>query len=655
MKKDKDPFTFYNAPTKIFVEKNDNAPSDEGNFLPQKKNGEHLGATIHARKITIWQIILFFGIAVILSRLTYLQIIKGDSFRALSEENRIRILEIKANRGIIMDRNKKILVKNEPNLLLELIPVDMPKDQAGKDRLMGVASSISGKSLSEIVSLIKDANEFSYEPIIVSENITHEQAIRIRIESYGVQGISLGIDTRREYNINNTMSLSHILGYLGRIGKSELENKATNGYNSTDSMGKVGLEAQYENILKGKKGKEQIEVDSFGRRKQKLAYVEQQSGDNLILTIDYNIQKKLEDALALGLKKNNKKKGAAIAIDPRTGEILAMVSLPSFNNNIFSKGISEVEFEALLKDPNNPLFNRSIKGLYPSGSTIKPIIALAALEEGIVNRWTSVSSVGGIKVSKWFFTDWKAGGHGPTNITKAIAESVNTYFYFIGGGYENFKGLGVEKIAKYASLAGAGKATGIDLPGEEEGLLPNEEWKEKTKNEAWYIGDTYHMAIGQGDMLVTPLQVAQWTAMISNGGSLYTPHLIRSVTRKEGVVVQKINPTKIHGNIFLSDNIKIIQEGMRETIRAGSAGRLIDFPIKVAEKTEPAQWSTKTEDHAWFTRFAPYENPTIALTILIEEGGEGSSVAVPVSKDFYQWWSSYDGSEENVDKPDIDK
>jgi len=163
------------------------------------------------------------------------------------------------------------------------------------------------------------------------------------------------------------------------------------------------------------------------------------------------------------------------------------------------------------------------------------------------------------------------------------------------------------------------------------------------------------MAIGQGDMLVTPLQVAQWTAMISNGGSLYTPHLIRSVTRKEGVVVQKINPTKIHGNIFLSDNIKIIQEGMRETIRAGSAGRLIDLPIKVAGKTGTAQWSTKNEDHAWFTSFAPYENPTIALTILIEEGGEGSSVAVPVSKDFYQWWSSYDGSEENVDKPDIDK
>ncbi len=655
MKKNKDPFTFYNAPTKIFVGINRNSQSDEGNFLPQEKSGEYLGATIHTRKITIWQIILFFGIALIFSRLAYLQIIKGDVFRALAEENRIRILEIKANRGIIMDRNKKILVKNEPNLLLELIPVDMPKDEVNKNKLIGVVSKISGKSLDEIHNLIKDINEFSYEPIIVSENITHEQAIRARIESYGTQGMSLGIDTRRDYFTSDAMGLSHILGYIGRIGKNELKNQDANEYNATDSIGRVGLEAQYENILKGKKGKEQIEVDSFGRRKQKLAYIEPQPGNNLILTIDYNIQKKLEDALTLELKKNNKKKGSAIAMDPRTGEILAMVSFPSFDNNIFSKGISEMEFEALLKDSNYPLFNRSIKGLYPAGSTIKPVIALAALEEGIVNRQTSIMSVGGIKVSKWFFPDWKAGGHGPTNITKAIAESVNTYFYFIGGGYENFKGLGVEKITKYASLAGVGKITGIDVPGEEKGLLPNEEWKGKIKNEAWYIGDTYHMAIGQGDMLVTPLQVANWTAMIANGGTLYAPHLVRKITREDGSIIQKIDPIKLHGDIFSSENIKSIQEGMRETIRAGSARSLLDLPIKVAGKTGTAQWSTIKEDHAWFTSFAPYENPTIVLTILIEEGGEGSSVAVPVAKDFYQWWSSYDGSAENVDKPNIDK
>lgn len=655
MKKNKDPFTFYNAPTKIFLEINRNGQSDEGNFLPQEKSGEYLSATIQTRKITIWQIILFFGIALILSRLAYLQIVKGDVFRALAEENRIRIIEIKATRGIIMDRNKKILVKNEPNLLLELIPIDMPKDKINKNKLIGVASKISGKSLDDIRGLLKDVNEFSYEPIIVAENLTHEQAIRIKIESYSAQGMSLGIDTRRDYFTGDAIGLSHILGYIGRIGKNELKNQDSNDYNATDSIGKIGLEAQYEDILKGKKGKEQIEVDSFGRKKQKLAYVEPLPGDNLILTIDYNIQKKLEDALTLELKKNNKKKGSAIAMDPRTGEILAMVSFPSFDNNIFSKGISEMEFETLLKDPNYPLFNRSIKGLYPSGSTIKPVIALAALEEEIVNSRTSIVSVGGIKVSKWFFPDWKTGGHGPTNITKAIAESVNTYFYFIGGGYENFKGLGVEKITKYASLAGVGKITGIDLPGEEEGLLPNEEWKKKVKNEAWYIGDTYHMAIGQGDILVTPLQVVHWTAMIANGGTLYTPHLVRKITREDDSIIQKIDTIKLHGDIFSSENIKIIQEGMRETIRTGSAKNLLDLPIKVAGKTGTAQWSTNSQDHAWFTSFAPYENPTIVLTILIEEGGEGSTAAVPVSKNFYEWWSSYDAFAKNVDKPNIDK
>jgi len=284
------------------------------------------------------------------------------------------------------------------------------------------------------------------------------------------------------------------------------------------------------------------------------------------------------------------------------------------------------------------LFNRVISGEFPAGSTFKPVMAAAALQEKIINANTSFMSTGRLCVGEWFFPDWKAGGHGLTNVKKALADSVNTFFYYVGGGFGDFKGLGIDKIVKYAALFGLDKVTGIDLPNEASGFLPSQKWKEDTKNEVWYIGDTYHASIGQGDITVTPLQVANYTAAIANGGTLYEPHVVTKILDHNNNLITKIKPQVVRSNFISPENIKIVQEGMRQTITAGSGRSLNSLPVEVAGKTGTAQWSSTQATHAWFTGFAPYDQPEIAITVLVEAGGEGSTVAVPIVKEILQYY-----------------
>ncbi|MEK7097236.1 MAG: penicillin-binding transpeptidase domain-containing protein, partial [Patescibacteria group bacterium] len=289
-------------------------------------------------------------------------------------------------------------------------------------------------------------------------------------------------------------------------------------------------------------------------------------------------------------------------------------------------------------NPDNPLFNRAVSGEYPSGSTIKPVMAAAAFEEGVITEKTSFLSSGGLRIGEWFFPDWKAGGHGVTNVRKAIAESVNTFFYYIGGGFQDFIGLGIERIVKYEKMFGLGSQTGVDLPGEASGFLPSKEWKEKTKNEKWYIGDTYHVAIGQGDLTATPLQIAMFTGFFANNGKIYRPHFVREILDSKDNPAKEIEEDPIRENFISDYNIKVVREGMRQTVTAGSARSLSLLPVEAAGKTGTAQWSSKKDPHAWFTGFAPYDYPQIVFTILIEEGREGSTVAVPIAKEFLEWY-----------------
>ncbi len=285
-----------------------------------------------------------------------------------------------------------------------------------------------------------------------------------------------------------------------------------------------------------------------------------------------------------------------------------------------------------------PLFNRSISGEYPSGSTVKIVVATAALEEKVISENTTVVSTGGLHIGAWTFPDWKPGGHGVVDVRKAIANSVNTFFYYVGGGYNDFVGLGVDRLEKYFKLFGLNEKTGIDLAGERAGFVPSAAWKKEVKGETWYIGDTYHLAIGQGDLTVTPLQVANYTAAVANGGTLYSPRLVKAILDDKNQLIKEVSTKIIRSNLADPNNLRIVREGMRETVTAGSARSLQTVPVPVAGKTGTAQWSSKKYPHAWFAGFAPYDNPQIAIVVLVEEGREGSSVATPIAKEILTWY-----------------
>ncbi|MFH1193450.1 MAG: penicillin-binding protein 2 [bacterium] len=602
--------------------------------------GAFLGITIPKIKFLIIKIFIIVVATVLIGRVFYLQIAKGEQYKGWAETNRIRQIPIVAGRGIIYDRNQKALVTNIPDFYLALTPNDLPTEPKEKAGLIGQIAGIIDippESIEEQLSLF---SSYNYKSIPIKTNITYEQAVKLEILNNTYPAIQVESGIGRKYDM--PMSLSHIVGFLRKTDKNDLEYNPE--YLPTDDIGKTGVESQYEKILRGTYGKKQIEVDALGRQTAVLAQENPVAGDDIVLSIDVDLQKKAEETLVKHMRANGASRGAVIVSDVNTGEILAMISAPYFDNNIFSGGLSVDDYIKLTSNPDKPMLNRAIAGIYPSGSVVKPIIAAAALQEGIIKESTSFLSTGGIKVNDWFFPDWKIGGHGITNVRKALAESINTFFYIIGGGlldssYKNFtfNGLGVEKIAEYARKFGLANKLGIDLPNESTGFLPSKEWKESVKKEQWYIGDTYHLAIGQGDLTVTPLQVNAWTAVFANGGKLYQPHILKTVMLKNNTV-QPIEPKILNENFISPENIMTVRQGLRDGVTYGSSRALSDLNVAVAGKTGTAQWGTNKKSHAWFTGFAPYEKPEIAITVLVEEAGEGSAISVPIAKEILWWY-----------------
>jgi penicillin-binding protein 2 len=613
----------------------------EDSYIEGANRQGMVGRSFNPRKAIWLKIFLFFLFAVLLSRLAWLQLAKGSYYYLLAEGNRIRNERIEAKRGIAYDRNFKPLVKNEANFVLYSLPCDLPRDEGEQKEMFGRLSELLGgkpsvDELVEITSKIKRGSLESYRPLFIADNLDYERAMLLYLETSNFPGIAVSNKNRRDYQLYS-LSLSHIMGYTGKINEEELKNYGDE-YLPIDYIGKTGLEYFYENELKGSSGVKQIEVDALGKEKKIINATDPQDGHNLLLSLDVDLQKKIEETAGEYMKQAKASRASIVALDPRNGEVLALVSLPSYNNNFFAKGINTEEYNKLINHPDSPLFNRAISGEFPSGSTIKPVMAAAALEEKIITEYTTFLSTGGIRIGQWFFPDWKAGGHGLTEVKNALAWSVNTFFYIIGGGLDDFVGLGVDKIVHYETLFGLGSQLGIDLPGEASGFLPSKEWKEKTKGEKWYIGDTYHLSIGQGDLLVTPLQVADYTAFFANGGNLYRPHLVKEILNSKDEVLKVIEPEKIRQNFISGKNIDIVREGMRDTVTLGSAKILQDVPVPVAGKTGTAQWATDKPTHAWFTGFAPYDNPEIAITVLVEQGGEGSTVATPIVNDVLKWY-----------------
>ncbi len=579
----------------------------------------------------VWVVVMiFFGI--LLGRVFYLDIIKGNYYLELSKGNRIRTVLLKAPRGKILDKFGNILVSNVSSVDAVLIPNDLPENPNEKNSVIEKLSQILEVEKDGLISLVDGQPKKSINPILVKENINQEQVLILAEKYKQFPGLTLENSGIRKYE--NGLIFSSVIGYDGKITKEE---RASNtGYYMTDYIGKTGLEKQYEKYLRGVHGARQVEVDSLGNIKKDLGVISPESGSDLVLNIDEGLQKKISDSLSAYLERSGTKTAAAIAIDPRNGGILAMVSFPGYDNNLFAKGISSEEYKKIIEDKNLPLFNRSVSGEYPPGSTLKPAVAVAALSEGTVTPETTVNdSSGAIYVGSWRFGDWKT--HGVVDMRKAIAESCDVYFYAIGGGYGGITGLGMDRMKKYENLFGFGETTGIDLPSEKSGFIPDEQWKKNVIGERWYIGDSYHSAIGQGFITATPVQLVNYTAAIANGGILYSPKIVNKIKKSNGEE-EIIKPEIIRKNFVSPDILKVVKEGMRQTVTSGSARSLDALPVAVAGKTGTAQFGTEDKTHGWFISFAPYDNPEIAMVVLSEGGGEGSSSGVPVTKEVYDWY-----------------
>lgn len=582
-----------------------------------------MGNSLHTKKLFIFGLTVIIFFVFFFIRTASLQVVNGAYYRSVADANRTRVHVLPSHRGVIRDRNGIVLAENVASFQLLGYLRDLPTNFDEKAKLQTQVALDLG--LDEQVIANRLSNAKLDEEVLIAEDIPYERALMFLANVERYPGFRVAFAEDRHYLTTDIPTLSHVLGYTGPLTEENYSELSGQGYRRFDTIGKSGVEAYYETLLRGSFGREEIEVDAQGRTLRILSRTEAQNGQDFNLSIDARLQAYVELVLQEQLKTTPTKRAGVVIMKPDNGEVLALVSTPGFDANKFTEGIDEATYSAFINDPNAPLFPRVYAGEYPSGSVIKPTFGAVGLTEGVIEAQTTFFSSGGVMLGNRFFPDWRAGGHGVTNIYHAIADSVNTYFYLLGGGNETFQGLGVERLMAGAQLFGYGQPTGIDLYGEGDGFLPSKEWKEATKGEPWYIGDTYNVSIGQGDFLVTPLQVARATAVIANGGQLITPHLLLNSSSQE------------NKRIIEEDISKIIQDAMRRTVTAGSATSLQVVPVAVAGKTGTAQWSNSYDPHSWFTGFAPYDSPEIVITVLVEQGGK-TNAAIPISSQILSWY-----------------
>lgn len=586
------------------------------------------------RGLEVFWFLILTAIFILAGRVFYLDSMKNAYYSEISKGNRVREIVIKAPRGKIMDKFGAVLVKNTPSVDVVAIPSDLPDNLSERQKIAAILADILGLDKKELITIIESQDKNSLNPVLIKENISNDQALIISEKTSGLGGVFLDKTAIRNYE--ESVIFSSIIGYDGKVTRKELEDHPD--YLMTDYIGKTGIEKSYEKNLRGVHGAKQVEVDSLGNIKKNLGVINPVAGDDLILNIDEGLQKRLFDSLSSVLESSGTKTAAAVAIDPRNGGVLAMVSLPAYDNSLFARGITSEEYQNIIFNKDLPLFNRVVSGEYPPGSTLKPAVAVAALSEGVINEGTTVGCSGGISIGSWHFGDWKTHGGG-IDVKKAIAESCDVFFYSVGGGYGGIPALGMDRMKKYETMFGFGSLTGIDMPGESAGLIPDENWKQEKIKERWYIGDSYHASIGQGFITTTPLQLASYTAAIANGGTLYSPKVVGKIRKSDGVE-DAFWSQIIRKNFVSSDVLEIVRQGMRQTIESGTAQSLKNLPVAVAGKTGTAQFGTEDKTHAWFISFAPYDNPEIATVVLVEGGGEGHSSAVPVTRDVLDWYFS---------------
>ena len=575
-----------------------------------------------------WLVLCAFFL--LIARMWYLQIVKGDALRQRSESNRIRIQEIKPLRGLIVDSRGDILVNNQSSFDISIIP-EIAKNPADvRDRLVELFDRAdTGLFLEE--TTFKSARPFV--PVKVARNIGRDKLAVVESHALNLPGVVVDIVPVREYIYGEMVA--HLLGYVGEISASELDRDTSVSYRADDVVGKYGIEKHLDDVLKGKSGGEQVEVDAAGRRLNVLGNIDPVSGHTIVLNIDSDLQKVCWDAF-------KERAGTVVVMEPHTGAVLAMVSRPSFDPNLFNRGISEQRWKELTEDPRCPLQNRAISGQYPPGSTYKLFVAAAALEEGLITKDTETWCNGTYPMGNRTFRCWKKRGHGTVDLHRAIVESCDVYFYHLGDL------LGVDTLAKYAQAFGFGSGTGVSLPGEKSGLVPTREWKLRRFGEPWQRGETTSLAIGQGFALATPLQLLRAYCALANGGTLYKPWLVKRIETADGQAIQEF-PPEVEGVVPVSrKNLDILRYALWGVVNEphGTGGALKRKEQDVCGKTGTAQVISlpdddeeqKTEipyrfrDHALFVCFAPYTDPEVAVMVVVEHGGHGGSAAAPVAR-----------------------
>lgn len=574
-----------------------------------------------------------FFLVVLVGALFYQQVVSGSKSFLLAERNRIRLEKTPAPRGIIFDRNNVPLVRNVASYQLMIASGDLPKKIDQRKNLISQIANLIGKSEDELQKII-DEQIKSTQSIVLVADLNQDDALSYQTllaETPAVKVVKL---PKRVYL--SDAGLSHLVGYVSKPDQQFLDEHPD--YDPREFVGKANLEKIYEDFLHGKDGAQRIEIDATGRLQRVLATIPSKQGNNINLAIDLGLQKVVYEGLKEAMQNSGSAKATAIAMDPQTGQILSMVSIPDYDSNAFVQGKASEIFSAA----NQPLINRAIAGVYPSGSTIKPLWAAAAIEQNVVSENFKIDTPASLEIGEFSFPDWK--DHGVTDIRTAIAESNNIFFYALSGGWNQIKGLGIVKLNDYMREFRFDQKTGIDLTGEQTGFIPTPEWKRKIRKEPWYIGDSYHLGIGQGDISVTPIELLVAHSAIHNGGKMVKPHLVNSITDEDGNLVEEVNPALVADSVFDERSRQVAREGMRQAVISGSARALAELkdkngaPVQAAAKTGTAQFGNQDKTHAWFVSFAPYENPNIAMIVLVEGGGEGHATALPVAKKAFEWW-----------------
>ena len=572
-----------------------------------------------------WLILLVF--AVLISRLGYLQVVQGQHYVRLSDGNRIRIVSIKAPRGIFYDRNGVPLVSKRPSFAVTVATGSSPIPDAE----MAALSRILDMDVAEIRGKINRHTGFSYVPVRLKNDVDQKTISKIEENRSAFPGIVIKAQPVRKYIYQDFAA--HIFGYVGEISEAELQQKKKDGYKTGDIIGKAGLEKVYDKYIRGMTGAERIEVDVNGQPVQVLDERQPVPGNDVVLTLDYSIQQAAEQAMDKRLRylqsrlhRRKAKAAAAVVMNPKTGEILAMASRPAFNPNVFNGGISEKDWDVLVGNPFNPLTNRAIAGEYPPGSVFKIITGTAALELGKVTTQEKILDTG----KHWLIPKGNAGGEalGWIDFKEALSKSDNVYFYEMGNR------VGIDNLEKYARLYGLGAATGINLPGEAKGLVANRRYKEEMYEDRWYLSETFDAAIGQGFQLVTPLQMAMVMGEVANGGYRYRPFLVSKIVSPAGKTIQAFLPEQTGRANISGPTLAVIRHALQEVaLPGGTAAQVFQgFPVAIAGKTGTAE-NSQGDDHGWFVAYAPFENPKVVVAVVVEHGGYGSQSAAPIAKD----------------------